>query len=312
MGKNLKNKKESILNDIKMNKFLYLLIIPGIIYFFVFSYLPMVGIVVAFQNFNPIKGVLGSEFIGFKNFEYFFGSSDAIKVTINTLYLNLLFLFTGLFFSIAIAIMLNEVKNMIFKKITQSIIILPHFLSWTVVAMFTMALLTQDGGLINNILKSLNLPTVAFYQEPKLWPFILVLLRLWKGAGFNSIIYLAAITSIDPQLYEAAKIDGANRWQCIFKITLPELKTTAVLLTLMGLGNIFHGDFGMIYSVIGDNSILYPTTDVIDTFVFRALRQLGDMGMSSAAGLYQSVVGFILVVIVNNITRKIDPDSALF
>jgi putative aldouronate transport system permease protein len=307
-----KQKKDTFMKELIRNKFLYLLTLPAILFFIIFSYVPMVGIVIAFENFNPMKGLFKSQFIGFKNFQFFFSSKDWITVTFNTVFLNLLFIASGLIFSIMIAIMLSEINNKFYKKITQSLAILPNFLSWTVVAMFTLALLTPEGGYMNVIFRTFHLPEIKFYQNAKVWPTILVIMKIWKGAGFGSIVYLAAITGIDQEIYEAAKIDGCTRLQCIMRITIPMLKSTAILLTIMAVGGIFHGDFGMIYAIVGDVPPLYPTTDVIDTFVYRQLRVLGDMGMSSAAALYQSVVGFIIVITTNAIVKKLDPDSAIF
>ncbi|XEC93982.1 ABC transporter permease [Paenibacillus tarimensis] len=301
----------SFAREILRNKFLYMLALPGIIFLFIFEYLPLFGLVIAFQDFNAIKGIFGSEFIGLKNFEFFFQSKDWLWVTWNTVYLNLLFLSFGTAAAIAIAVMLSEITNKWFKKGAQSIVILPHFISWTVVSMFTMTLFQSDG-LVNSVLASFGLSPIAFFSNAAIWPFLLVLLSLWHGAGFSSIVYLATIAGINPDIYEAASIDGATRWQKIRFITLPLLKTTMILLILLQLGNIFYGNFGMIYAIVGTNPLLYPTTDVIDTFVYRALMQLGDMGMASAVGFYQSFVGFILVLIANYVTKKVNAESAIF
>lgn len=309
-------KKKSFLSDVKQNFYLYLLVLPGILYFLIFKYLPMVGVVVAFQDFNTIKGIFKSEFVGLKNFEYFFTSKDWLVVTWNTVFLNLLFLITGLFFSILIAIVLSEISSKYFKKVTQSLVILPNFISWTLVSMFVFALLSTDIGFINAILKAFGFiqegQEISFYSNPDLWVGILVVLKIWKGAGFGSVIYLAAIAGIDQEIYEAAKIDGATRMQCITKITLPQLRTTVVLLTLFGIGDIFQGDLGMIYAIVGDNPNLYHTTDVIDTYVFRMLRQMNDISMSTAIGLYQSLVGLVIVFVTNRLAKKYDSDSAIF
>nr|WP_255570163.1 ABC transporter permease subunit [Cohnella sp. CFH 77786] len=312
----IKKNKKSFLTDVKQNFYLYLLVLPGVLYFFIFKYLPMVGLVVAFQDFNSVKGFFKSKFVGLKNFEYFFTSKDWLVVTWNTLYLNILFLVTGLFFSILIAIVLSEITSKHFKKVTQSIVILPNFISWTLVSMFVFALLSTDVGYINSILKAFGFiqegQEINFYSNPNLWVGILIVLKIWKSAGFGSVIYLAAIAGIDQEIYEAAKIDGASRLQSITKITLPQLKTTVVLLTLFGIGGIFHGDLGMIYAIVGDNPNLYETTDVIDTYVFRMLRQMNDISMSTAIGFYQSLVGLIIVYVSNYFAKKYDSDSAIF
>ncbi|WP_438351516.1 ABC transporter permease [Paenibacillus sp. FA6] len=307
-----KRKKDSFFFEIKKNGLLYLIALPGILLIFVFSYLPMAGIVIAFQNFNPVKGITGSEFVGLKNFAFFVQSSDTIKVIFNTLYLNVLFIGTSTLASIAIAIMLAELGGKWFKKISQTIIMLPHFLSWTVIAMFVSALLSTDTGMVNKGLNLLGLESIGFYSTASWWPFILVMLKLWVGAGFGSIVYLATISGINPDIYESASIDGASRWDKIRHITLPLLKPTVILLLLLAVGGLFNGDFGMIYAIVGNNPVLYPTTDVIDTYVYRALMELSDMSMAAAVGLFQSVVGFILVVSINYITRKLSPESALF
>lgn len=312
----MKKNKKSFLSDVKQNFYLYLLVLPGVLFFVIFSYLPMVGITVAFQDFNVMKGLFKSDFVGLKNFEYFFSSKDWLIVTWNTVFLNILFLFSGLFFAILIAIVLSEINSKKFKKVTQSIVILPNFISWTLVSMFVFALLSTDVGFINSVLKALGFiqegQEISFYSNPNLWVGILVVLKIWKGAGFGSVIYLAAIAGMDQSMYEAAKIDGASRLQCITKITLPQLRSTAVLLTLFGIGGIFHGDLGMIYAIVGDNPSLFETTDVIDTYVFRMLRQMNEMSMSAAIGFYQSLVGLVIVFVANYLAKKFDSDSAIF
>lgn len=305
-------KKSSFFKEIRKNGMLYLLTLPAIVLIFIFSYLPMGGIVIAFQDFNVLDGITGSKFVGFKNFEFFVQSSDAIHVIWNTMFLNLLFIGFGTIAAIAIAILLTEIGGKWFKRITQSVVILPNFVSWTVIAMFVSVMLNTEAGLVNKFLDLFGIAPMKFYSSPSDWPVILVLLKIWQGAGFGSIVYLAAITGINPDIYEAASIDGATRWNKIRLITLPLLKPTAILLTLLALGGIFYGDFGMIYAIVGNNVPLYPTTDVIDTYVYRALMQLGDLGMASAVGLLQSVFGFILVMSVNYLARKLSPDSAIF
>jgi len=279
---------------------------------FVFSYLPMGGIVIAFQNFNAIKGIAGSEFVGFKNFEFFVQSKEALHVIFNTLFLNALFITFGTIASVGIAVMFSELGGKWFKRIVQTLVTLPNFLSWTVIAMFVTALLSSDTGMLNKWLEPIGLGPVSFFNEAALWPVILVLIKIWQGAGFGSIIYLATIAGINPEIYESASIDGASRWKKIRYITLPLLKTTVILMTLLAMGGIFYGDFGMIFAIVGRNVMLYSTTDVIDTFVYRALMDLGDMGMAAAVGVFQSVIGFILVISVNQIARKFSPESALF
>ncbi|MBD0381487.1 ABC transporter permease [Paenibacillus sedimenti] len=309
-------KKRSLIGvffyELYRNKFLYFLALPGMIWFFIFAYLPMGGIVIAFQDFKVMKGITGSEFVGLKNFKFFFQSDDWIRIVTNTVFLNVLFIAFNTLAAVAIAIMVTEMGGKWYKKITQSVMILPHFLSWTVVAMFVMAFVATDGGFINQILSMFGVEPIKFLSSPKYWPFILVLLKIWHGAGFGSIVYMATISGINPEIYESASIDGASRFQKIRYITLPLLRPTVILLLILAVGGIFNGDFGMIYAIIGSNPPLYPTTDVIDTYVFRGMMELGDMSMSAAIGFLQSVVGFILVVSVNAIAKKVAPDSAIF
>lgn len=313
-GKNTGAKKEGsgLLYDLKHNKFLLLMLLPGILFFVVFAYLPMIGIVIAFQDFSAAKGILGSKFVGVENFRFFLGSPDSFRVTFNTLFLNVLFILSSMVVSILIALMLSEVNNKWFKKGTQSLVILPHFISWAVIGLLAEAFLSSDTGFINRTLQSMGLEQISFYKDAAIWPGILTFLNIWQGAGFGSIVYLAAITGIDQEIYEAARIDGSTKLQSIWYITLPLLRSTAVLLLIMSVGKIFNGNFGMIYALVGGNTLLYPTTDIIDTYVYRQLMELGDLGMSSAVGLYQSVLGFIMVNIANWVTRKLSPDSAIF
>ncbi|MGF7031482.1 putative aldouronate transport system permease protein [Paenibacillus mucilaginosus] len=299
-------------HELIRNKFLYVLALPGIVWFFIFCYVPMGGIVIAFQDFKAVKGITGSPFVGLKNFEFFFHSKDWLLIVRNTVLLNVLFIAFGTLASVAIAVMVTELGSPWFKKISQSVMIFPHFLSWTVVAMFMTTFVATEGGFINQLLGMIGVQPVAFLSSPQYWPVILVLLKIWHGAGFGAIIYMAAIAGINPDIYESASIDGATRWQKIRFITLPLLKPTVILLTILAVGGIFNGDFGLIYAIIGRNPALYPTTDVIDTYVFRALMDLGDMGMSAAVGFLQSFIGFILVLTVNYIAKKTAPESAIF
>lgn len=298
--------------DLKHHKSLLAMNIPTIVFFLIFAYLPMFGIIIAFQNFNPVDGIFHSKFVGFDNFKFFLGSTACMRVIFNTLFLNALFILSSMIISILIALMLSEVTNRLFKRVSQSVVILPHFISWTVVALLLEAFLSSKTGFLNKALTSFGLPEISFYSSPTVWPALLTVIKIWQGAGFGSIVYLAAITGIDQEIYEAARIDGASRWQCILRITLPLLKPTAILLLLMDVGKIFNGDFGMIYAIVGNNTLLYPTTDVIDTYIYRQLMELGDMGMSSAVGLLQSVLGFVMVYATNWIARKLEPESAIF
>ena len=303
---------KSLKYDIKHNPYLCLMCVPTIVWYLVFAYIPMIYLLIAFKDYSPTKGLWGSEWVGLQNFKAFLGSVNCFNVTYNTIFLNVLFITTGMMFSIFIAIALSEINSRIFKKVSQSIVILPNFISWTVVALMCEALLKNQNGFLNNILVSLGREKINFYHNADLWPVLLTIIKLWHGAGYGSIIYLAAITGFDQEMYEAARVDGATRGQCIRYLTLPLLKTTAVMLFIMNIGKIFNGDFGLIYNLVGNNAILYKTTDVIDTYVYRMLVESTNVGQSSAVGLYQSILGFLIVMCSNWITKKLDSESALF
>ena len=307
-----KTHKSGFLREIARNKYVYLLALPGILYFLIFCYTPMMGIIVAFKDYKINLGILGSAWNGFKNFEFFFESGHAWRVTRNTILLNLMFIITITFSQVTVSIMLNEVKNKLFKRLSQSILFLPFFMSWIVVSVIVMGLLESDTGTMNRILMSLGLGQVDWYSSPELWPAILAVLNIWKWTGYGVVIFLATISGIDSEYYEAATIDGANKFQQIISITLPMLIPTIMILTLLSIGRIFFGDFGMIYGLIGDNAMLFSTTDVIDTYVYRALRQMSDFGMAGAVGVFQSVMGFIVVLVSNQFARRYRSDGALF
>ncbi|WP_058303005.1 ABC transporter permease [Gorillibacterium timonense] len=304
--------KHKGLHDLVYNRYLYALAIPAVIFSIIFAYLPMIGISIAFMNFNPLKGIFHSPWVGLENFRFFFRGSDWLVITRNTVLYNVAFIATGTILSLTLAIMLTELGRNLFVRVMQSVMILPNFISWPIIGLFTVAFFTADTGVLAHFFTSLGLPQVSFYTNSHVWPWILVIMNLWKTAGFGAIVYMAAIVGIDKELYEAARIDGASRFSCIFRITLPLLKSTIVVLFLLSLGNIFGGNLDMIYSLVGDNSFLFPTTDTIDTYVFRALRTTGSMGMTQAIALYQSLVGFVLVVAANKLASKLDKDSALF
>ncbi|WP_249923469.1 ABC transporter permease [Paenibacillus odorifer] len=282
------------------------------LFFLIFSYFPIYGIMIAFKEYDFSRGITGSKWVGFKNFDYFFTSNDFWVILRNTVGLNVLFIMFTTFFAVLIALMFNEVSNKYFKRISQSLIFLPYFMSWIVIGMLVQSFLGGEQPPVNTWLQNLGLEPINWMFESKLWPAILTVIRVWQGAGYLSIIFLAAITGISEELYEAARIDGASKRQIMMKITVPLLVPTISIMTLLSVGRIFNGDFAMIYAIIGDNSLLYSTTDVIDTFVFRSMRQLHDFGMSSAVGLFQSVMGLIFVVSANAITRKASKESALF
>ncbi|MGB8453453.1 MAG: ABC transporter permease subunit [Anaerocolumna sp.] len=297
--------------ELLKHKLLYAMMSIGVIWTIIFAYIPMAGLIVAFKKFSYAEGILRSPWSGVDNFKFLFSNKDLLNITFNTVYLNFLFIVFGTATSVFLALLFVEIKNKVFKRISQSIVIIPYFISWAVVAMFLQGFL-GDRGLVNQFLLNIGLDKIQFYNDAAYWRVILVILRIWQGAGFGTIIYIATITGFDTEMYEAAKIDGANRFQLIGRLTLPMLKTTIVMLTLMSIGNIFKGDFGMIYALIGDNSLIYSKTDVIDTYVYRALRLNSNLGFSTAVSFYQSTVGFVIVLLSNWITRRVDPDSAIF
>ncbi len=297
--------------DIVKNRWIYLLLLPSLIFMLVFAYLPMIGIVIAFEDYDPMLGFFKSAWIGMENFKFFFSSSSWLLVTLNTLYLNALFIITGTVGSLIIAVVMSEIKNKWFTRVAQTFMTLPNFVSWATIALFSVAFFSVDG-ILNKAVTGMGGSSIPFYSSPDMWPLAFVLIRLWKGAGWGAIVYMAAILGIDKEIYEAARIDGASRLRCIFKITLPLIKNIVILMFIMSIGNIFKGDFGMIYPFIGDNALLYPTTDVIDTYVYRALRTFTNYGRTAAIGLYQSVMGFALVLFANWLARRHSPEAAVF
>jgi putative aldouronate transport system permease protein len=301
-----------LFKEIKTNKYLYILAVPGILFLIVFAYVPFVGHALAFEDFKLSTGLFRSKFVGFDNFKFFFGGRDWINVTRNTLFLNALFLGIGLSFALLLAIFINEMRSTTAKKISQSFIFLPYFISWQVIAIMIYALLNSSTGFIGRIPEALGLKPVNWYGRPELWPGILTFANIFKYAGYNSIIFLATIVGISEELYESARIDGASRFQQVRRITLPLLRPIFIIMLLMGIGRIFYGDFGMIYGIVADNGVLFPTTDVIDTYSYRVLRQVGNLSMSSAVVLYQSVMGLVTIVVFNWIVRKVEPDVRLF
>jgi len=292
---------------------LFVMVLPGVVYLFINNYLPMFGLIIAFKDINFAKGILASDWIGFKNFEYLFKTSDAWIITRNTILYNSAFIIINLVIAVSIAILLNEVKKKFFARLYQSVILIPYLISMVIVGYLVLALLSGENGFINKqLLPVFGIELITWYSEPKYWPFILTIVNIWKNAGYLCIIYLAAIIGIDPEYYEAATIDGASKWQQIKSITIPLIAPVITIMTLLQIGRIFYSDFGLFYQVPLDTGTLQSTTNVIDTYVYRALLNLGDIGMSSAAGLYQSIVGFTLVLISNYIVSRRDRDNALF
>ncbi|MGA2976775.1 MAG: ABC transporter permease subunit [Spirochaetia bacterium] len=298
--------------EIKANRYLYTLAIPGILFLIIFAYVPFIGHLLAFEDFKLSTGLLHSRFVGFDNFKFFFGGRDWITVTKNTLFLNALFLGIGLSFALLLAVFINEMRNVPLKKLSQSFIFLPYFISWQVIAIMIYAILNSSTGLISQVLQAAGLKPINWYGRPELWPAVLTFANIFKYAGYNSIIFLATIVGISEELFESARIDGASRLQQVLHVTLPLLRPIFIIMLLMGIGRIFYGDFGMIYGIVADNGVLFPTTDVIDTYSYRALRQVGNLSMSSAVVLYQSVMGLVTIVVFNWVVRKVEPDVRLF
>lgn len=300
-----------IVFELRRNWVLYALTSPAILYTFIFGYMTLPYMVVAFQRYNFRTG-LGSPWVGLKNFEYFFKSTWAWTVTRNTLLLNFLFIVIVYTSAIAAALLLNEIRHKKYLRVTQSVMLFPYFISWVVVSYMLQGLLNTETGMLNRFIKGFGYEAIRFYSTPGYWYVILILLRVWKFIGWTSIIFLSVISGIDESLYEAAHIDGANRWQCIWRITIPLLLPTACILSLMEIGRIFYGDFGMFYAIIRDNGTLMPVAEVIDTYVYRTFKLTGQPGLSMAVGMYQSVVGFILVFGFNTLANKLYPEGALF
>ncbi|WP_246608350.1 ABC transporter permease [Paenibacillus agaridevorans] len=292
---------------------LYLMMVPGLLYLLINNYVPMAGIIIAFKHINWNLGILGSPFAGLSNFEYLFKTKEAWVITRNTLGYNVLFIVLGTVISIGVAILLNEIRSKFWKKSYQTVILLPYLISMVIVSYLVFAMLSSESGFVNNsILEPLGLDGLTWYTEPKYWPFILTIVHIWKVFGYSCIIYYATLVGIDRGYYEAAVIDGANRWQQIVNITLPALKPTVITLVLLQVGTIFYSDFGLFYQVPMDSGPLYDVTNTIDTYVYRGLIKLNDVGMSSAAGVYQSLVGFTLVYIANRLVTRFSKENALF
>ena len=301
----------------KKNFWLITMAAPGAIWLLLVRYLPMFGIVIAFKNYRAYKpntfwnNIYQSEWVGLKNFE-FLNSPDTAVMIRNTLGYNIVWILLGLIISVAFAVMMNELHHRFLAKTYQTLMFFPYFLSWVVASYFVLAFLDPTSGMIPAIQKSMGLKPTNFYHDTTYWPLILTLCNLWKNIGYSTVLYLAAITGIDATQYEAAAVDGATKWQQIWHVTLPNIRTMVIILLIMNVGKIFNADFGLFYNVPQNSGSLYPVTQVIDTYVYRAYANTHNIGMSSAAGLLQSVVGFICIMATNAIVRKVDPDSSLF
>ena len=292
---------------------LYLMMAPGLIYIFINNYIPMFGTIIAFKHINYQKGILGSDWVGLKNFKFLFATNDAWVITRNTLLYNLAFIVINTVVGIILAIFICDVVSKKLKKLYQSAVLLPYLMSIVIISYIVFAFLSTENGMVNN---SLLIPfgknPISWYAEPKYWPFILILVNVWKGVGYGCLIYISAINGIPKDYYEAANLDGAGKWKQIRCITLPSLVPSVITLTLLSIGRIFYSDFGLFYQVTQNSGQLYDTTNVIDTYVYRALLQSGNIGMASAAGFYQSIVGFACVLLANVVVRKLSPENAMF
>ena len=292
---------------------LILFMVPGLVYLLINNYIPMAGILLAFKKVNYTLGIFKSPWCGLSNFKYLFKTKDAAIIFRNTVLYNLAFIVLGTAAAVATAILLGEVKKKKLLKIYQTSILLPHILSTAVIAYLAFAFLSKDSGFLNNgIIKPLGGEAISWYSKPKYWPFILTFIQLWRSVGYTTIMYYATLVGIDTSYYEAAVIDGASTWDQIRYITLPCLKTTIITLTIMNLGRMFYSDFGLFYQVPMNNGLLFNATNTLDTYVYRGLLELNDIGRASAACFIQSVLGFVLVWGANALTRKVDPDSAVF
>jgi putative aldouronate transport system permease protein len=290
---------------------LLILALPAMLMMLIFDYLPMIGNVIAFTRFRYDRGIFGSEWVGFRNFEFFFTSQAAVNITRNTVLYNMAFIIITLVIALSFAVLLNELPRK-WAVIYQTMLFLPFFLSWVVVSYVTTAFLDFRHGYANQLLASAGQSPVRWYFEPEYWPYILNIVHLWKSVGFSTLVYYAGIIGIDTTYYEAARVDGATKWHMVRHITIPLLMPLVIILFILALGNIFRGDFGLFFFIPNNSSFLYGTTDIIDTYVYRALTQVADMGMGTAVGLYQSTVGLITVVLANWVVRRVSRDYALW
>lgn len=307
-----KSRWRGFLKKLYIYRFFLLMLTPAVIYTLIFSYYPMTGIVMAFKKYNYAGGIWGSPWNKLENFKFFFNSGMAGLVTRNTVLYNLLFIVVNTISQIAVAVLLTEISNKYYRKVTQSLMFLPYFISWVIVGVMAFNIFSSDYGFMKRMITFFGGKPISFYTTPQVWPFILLFFNVWKGIGYGSVMYLAAIMGIDTSIYEAAKIDGANEFQRIFQVTIPMIMPTTVILLLLAVGGIFKGNFDMFYNLVGNNGLLYNYTDVIDTLTFRALISSNDFGMSAAIGLYQSVLCFITILLVNKLVGLYDKDYTLF
>ena len=306
-----KSKKHVKLRNSNTTMILTFMALPTIIYMIIFNYIPLYGLILPFKNFNASKGLFGSDWCGFENFKFLFGGNSILVPLRNTIIYNILFILIGTAFCIIIALMLFEVSKG-YVKFFQTSFLLPYFISFVAVSFIVNVFLDMDAGILNSFIMKLGGERVMWYNDPKYWPIILTISHVWKGFGYTALIYYAALMGLDKSVFEAATIDGASKLQQVWYISIPLIKSNVILMFILSVGKIFNSDFGLFYNVPLNSPMLYPATDVVDTFVYRALTQTGDIGMASAAGMMQSLAGFILVVITNYIVSKLDSDNAMF
>lgn len=308
----INNRKPSVGRTLYQNKTLIIMCIPAIIYFIAFSYMPLPGIYVAFVNYNYRAGIFGSPFIGLRNFEFVAKSGKLWMLTKNTILFNFAFIILDNLLAVVVAILLKEIQSKMFRKVSQTMMFLPYFISQVLVGLLVFSLLNSDTGFLNVVLTRLGMTPLRLYKNGDAWPLIIILVHLWQKTGYNSVVYFAAIMGIDDSIIEASMIDGANGWQKIRHIILPSLRPTIVILLLFALGGIVKGDFGLFWNLVGRNPTLYQKVDIIEMFVYRATVSDFNFSTASAVGMYQSLVGFVLVLTVNTIVKKIEPDYSLF
>lgn len=303
---------QRVLMELQRNWLLFLMLVPAVVFVIIFNYWPMSGIVLAFKDYKTKLGIFGSPWVGMQNFEFLKISGKLGMLTRNTFLYNIAFLCLGVVLEMGFAIIINEVVGRKFKKGLQTVMFLPYFISWVVVAAIMYNMFNFEKGAVNHVLSTLNLSPFDLYNTGNAWPIVLVIVNAWKRTGYGMVVYLAAITGMDQEMFEAASIDGANVWQKIRHITIPSLVPQMMILLLLGIGNVFRGDFGLFYQTVKSNATLLPYTDILDTYVYRSLMTTGDVGMSAASGLYQSVLCFITICLANFTVKKVQPDYALF
>lgn len=307
------DRKSKLWIQLRNNRTLMLMCLPAVVFYIVFNYIPMPGAYIAFTNFKYNLGIFSSPFVGLDNFKFLWSSGKLWQLTRNTVLYNLAFIIIGNLLQITVAVMLNLTASRRYKKITQTFMFLPYFISAVLIGFLVFNLLNYDYGFVNGVLRSIGSEKVSFYSKPNIWPFVIVMAHLWQSTGYGSIVYFATIMGVDSEIVEASKIDGANLVQEIRYILLPSLKPTAIILVLFSIGGIMRGNFGLFYNIIGSaNATLQPMTDIIETYTYRTMINQFNFSYSAAAGLYQSIIGFIIVNVANGIVRKVEPEYALF